>query len=150
MPAPCCDQHVATAAKPKQPLGKSIAGPGLLAYINTSKNQDALPLNRESKIFERLGVNLDRSTLSHWMIRCGELVQPLINLMTERILEQPWVHMDEIPVQVLKEPGKTAQSKSYMWVLAQERPDIAVWCFTMIPLAQEQCPRKCSMGTRVP
>jgi len=119
---PCCDQHVATAAKPKQPLGKSIAGPGLLAYIATSKYQDALPLYRQNKIFERLGVNLDRTTLAHWMIRCGELVQPLINLMTERILEEPWVHMDETPVQVLKEPGKTAQSKSYMWVLGAGAP----------------------------
>ncbi len=119
---PCCDQHVATAAKPKQPLGKSIAGPGLLAYITTAKYQDALPLYRQIKIFERLGVDLDRSTLANWMIRCGELVQPLVNLMTERILEQPWVHMDETPVQVLKEPGKTAQSKSYMWVLGAGAP----------------------------
>jgi transposase len=119
---PCCDQHVATAAKPKQPLGKSIAGPGLLAYIATSKYQDALPLYRQNKIFERLGVNLDRTTLANWMIRCGELVQPLINLMTERILEEPWIHMDETPVQVLKEPGKSAQSKSYMWVLGGGSP----------------------------
>jgi len=119
---PCCDQHVATAAKPKQPLGKSIAGPGLLAYITTAKYQDALPLYRQNKIFERLGVSLDRSTLANWMIRCGELVQPLINLMTERILENPWVHMDETPVQVLKEPGKSAQSKSYMWVLGAGAP----------------------------
>lgn len=119
---PCCDQHVATAVKPKQPLCKSIAGPGLLAYIVTAKYQDALPLYRQNKIFERLGVNLDRTTLANWMIRCGELTQPLINLMTEGILEHPWVHMDETPVQVLKEPGKTAQSKSYMWVLGAGAP----------------------------
>lgn len=119
---PCCEQYVATAAKPKQLLGKSVAGPGLLAYIATAKYQDALPLYRQSKIFERLGVQLDRATLAHWMIRCGELIQPLINRLTEHILEQPWVHMDETPVQVLKEPGKSAESKSYMWVLGGGAP----------------------------
>jgi len=113
---------VVTADKPKQPLGKSIAGPGLLAYISTSKYADALPLYRMCIILSRLRIKLTRSTLAYWMIRCGELVQPLIDLLTERILEHPWVHMDETPVQVLKEPGKRAQSKSYMWVLGAGAP----------------------------
>ena len=52
------------------------------------------------------------------MVRCGELVQPLINLLNEHICTQPVVHLDETTNQVLDEPGKTAQSKSYMWLTA--------------------------------
>ena len=94
----------------------------MLAYIAIAKYLDALPLYRLNKIFKRLGIELDRGTLALWMIRCGELIQPLIDLITERILEQSWVHMDETTVQVLKEPGKRAQSKSYMWVLGAGAP----------------------------
>jgi transposase len=120
---PCCEAHVVTASKPKQLLGKSIAAPGLLAYVATAKYQDALPLYRQSAIFQRLGVELDRTTLANWMIRCGEAIEPLINRLTEHILSLPLVQMDETPVQVLKEPGKTAESKSYMWVLGAGPPD---------------------------
>jgi transposase len=52
------------------------------------------------------------------MIKSGELVQPLINLLQDQLLERSLVHMDETTVQVLNEPGKTAQSKSYMWLMA--------------------------------
>jgi transposase len=123
---PCCEQHLATARKPKQPIEKSIASPGLLAYIATQKYVDGLPLYRQLAIFKRIGVTLDDASLANWMIRCGELVQPLINLIHEHILEQPSVHMDETVVQVLKEPDKPPQSKSYMWVLlcATEKPAV--------------------------
>jgi len=119
---PCCEQHVATAAKPAQPLGKSMAAPGLLAYIATAKYADALPLYRQTEQFKRLGIDLDRTTLANWMIRSGQLVQPLINRLTELILEQPVIGMDETTVQVLNEPGKTAQSTSYMWLMGAGPP----------------------------
>ena len=115
---PCCQQHLITADKPKQPIEKSIASPGLLAYIITSKYCDALPLYRQVTIFKRLGIELDRSSLANWMIRCGELTQSLINRIQDNLLEQRILHMDETPVQVLNEPDKKAQSKSYMWVLS--------------------------------
>lgn len=115
---PCCNQYIVTAKKPKQPIEKSIASPGLLAFIATQKYCDALPLYRQSDIFKRLGIDLDRSNLANWMIKSGELVQPLINLLQDQLLERSLVHMDETTVQVLNEPGKTAQSKSYMWLMA--------------------------------
>ena len=119
---PCCDGHVATAAKPAQPLGKSMAAPGLLAYIATAKYVDALPLYRQTQQFARLGIEFDRTTLANWMIRCGKLVQPLINRLTEQILEAPVIGMDETTVQVLDEPGKPARSTSYMWVMGAGPP----------------------------
>ncbi len=115
---PCCKQHLRTASKPKQPIEKSIAGPGLLAHIAVQKYCDGSPLFRQIEIFKRIGIELDRSSLANWMIRCGELIQSLINLIHESLLEQRVLHMDETPVQVLDEPGKKAQSKSYMWVMA--------------------------------
>ena len=115
---PCCESHVVTADKPAQLLGKSIATAGTLAWVATSKYADALPLYRQCQMLQRTGIELDRTTLAHWMIRCGDAVQPLINRLTEHILEGPIIRMDETPVQVLKEPGKSAQSESYMWLLS--------------------------------
>ncbi|MFT5261136.1 MAG: transposase [Saprospiraceae bacterium] len=73
-------------------------------------------------ILSRFGVEIDRTTLAIWMVRSGELVQPLINRLEEGLLEQPYIHMDETPFQVLNEVGKTAQSKSYMWVRSAGSP----------------------------
>lgn len=123
---PCCEQYHVTAPKPPQPIEKSVASPGLLAYVATQKYCDALPLYRQSAIFKRAGIELERTNLANWMVRCGELVQPLVNLLQDRLLSQPIVHMDETTLQVLKEPGKTAQSQSYMWVMGHfgEQPAV--------------------------
>ena len=87
-----------------------------------SKYVDALPLYRQCSIFERLGIDIDRTTLANWMIACGKLIQPLINLLWEHLRQQLVVHMDETTVQVLAEPGRAAQTKSYMWVSAAGPP----------------------------
>jgi transposase len=91
---PCCQAHVKTAPLPPQPIPKSNASPGLLAYVATSKFVDALPLNRQSKQFARIGVELNRATLATWMIRGGGLIQPLINLLEEHLLQYPVLQMD--------------------------------------------------------
>lgn len=123
---PCCEKHLITASKPAQPIEKSIASPGLLAYITVSKYCDALPLYRQINIFKRIGVELDRTTLANWMIKMGSLVQPLINRLQDVCEEQSVLHMDETPLQVLNEPGKTAQSQSYMWVMATTEASVPV------------------------
>lgn len=113
---PCCKRHVKTAPMTRQPIPKSLASPGLLAYAATSKFVDSLPLYRQVQIFARLGIDLSRATLATWMVRCGQLVQPLINLLREELLAGPYLHMDESTLQVLKEAGKAPESKSYLWV----------------------------------
>ena len=115
---PCCESHVATAKKPKQPIEKSIASPSLLAYVAVQKFCDALPLYRQSAIFKRSGIHLDRTNLANWMIKIGQLLQPVVDRLQAHINAQPVVHMDETTCQVLKEPDKTAQSKSYLWLMA--------------------------------
>jgi transposase len=113
---PGCKTGVQIAPMPPQPIPKSVASPSLLAFVAVSKYADALPLYRQSGILERIGIDLSRATLAHWMVRMGELVQPLINLMREQLLLHDFVQCDESRFQVLKEPGKAAESQSYVWV----------------------------------
>jgi transposase len=130
---PCCEQYLITATKPAQAIEKSIASAGLLAYIATQKYVDGLPLYRQVEIFKRIGIEMDRGTLASWMVKCGQLVQPVINLIHENILAQPFFHMDETQVQVLNEPNKTAQSNSYMWVLRSTQPTASAVLFRYEP-----------------
>lgn len=128
-----CGQCIKTAPLPSQPIPKSNASPGLLAHITVSKYQDALPLYRQEKILQRIGVDLPRATLANWMIKSGQLIQPLINLLQDRLLGYDIVQMDETPVQVLNEPGKSAQSKSYMWVRRGGSPQQPVLLYDYDP-----------------
>lgn len=139
---PCCKGYVITAGKPKQPIEKSIASPGLLAYVATNKYCDALPLYRQSEIFKRLNIALDRTNLANWMVRCGELTQPLINMVHETVLRQPIIHMDETSLQVLNELGKTPQANSYMWLIASGNEQPAR-LFHYAPTRAAQVPQDC-------
>jgi transposase len=112
-----CDESIKTAALPPQPIPKSYASAGLLAHVAVAKYADGLPLYRQSKQFKRLGIELPRNTLANHMIKAGALIQPLIEALQDHVLSHDIMQMDETPVQVLKEPGKVAQSKSYMWVM---------------------------------
>jgi len=118
---PGCQQCVKTAPVPAQILPRSNASPGLLAHIVTSKYVDALPLYRQETIFERHGVHLPRATQAAWIIALAERVQPLINLMDERLRESGYIRMDETPVQVLKSE-KAATAEHYMWVRVSGPP----------------------------
>jgi len=128
-----CGQCIKTAPLPAQPIPRSLASPGLLAHISVSKYQDALPLYRQEIILKRIGVELPRATLANWMIQAGSLVQPVINLLRDHLLAYDILQMDETPVQVLQEPGKTAQSKSYLWVQRGGPPDRPVVLYDYDP-----------------
>ena len=135
---PACEGRVVTAKKPPQPIPKSVATPSLLAWVAVSKYADALPLYRQTQIFKRVGFEVDRTTLARWMVACGELIQPLINLLWDRLRQETVVHMDETTVQVLAEPGKTPQSKSYMWVSVAGPPGAGIVLFHYAPSRRGQ------------
>ena len=120
---------VVTAPMPPQPIPKSNASPGLLAYIGVAKFVDGMPLYRLEPRFKRIGVEIPRNTAAGWMIRCGELIVPLFNLMADTLLDYDIVQMDETTVQVLKEKGRAATSKSYMWVRRGGPPDKPIILF---------------------
>lgn len=130
---PCCRQGIKTAPMPPQPIPKSIASPALLAHVCTAKYADALPLYRQEDILKRAGIDLPRATLANWMLKLGELVVPLINLLRDTVLECGVVQMDETTVQVLKEQNKAASTKSYMWVQRGGPPGKPVILFDYDP-----------------
>jgi len=121
---PTCRTGVHTAPMPPQPIPKSLASPTLLAHIAVSKYADGLPLYRQEAMFRRLGIDLPRASLANWMVKIGELVQPLVNLLRDDLLSSGFVQCDETRYQVLKEPGKAATSQSYLWV--QHAPDTGI------------------------
>lgn len=92
-----CKDGVKVAPPPATPIPKSFATPSLLAQIVTAKYVDALPLYRQAKIFERMGVDLCRATMASWVIKMGALVTPLVFLFLERIRSGDYALMDETP-----------------------------------------------------
>ena len=137
---PCCRQGVTTAKLPPQPIPKSIASPGLLAHVCTAKYADALPLHRQEAILQRAGVELPRATLAGWMLKLGDLVQPLINLLRDTLLSYEVVQMDETTVQVLKQPQKAPTAQSYMWVQRGGPPDKPIILFDYDPSRSQAVP----------
>jgi len=104
-------------AKPEpQAIPRSIATASLLAYILISKFIDATPLYRQEQQWKRLGVDLGRALLSSWVVKCGQLLMVLWELMQQDLRESNLIQADETPVQVLKEKNRTAAQKSYMWL----------------------------------
>jgi transposase len=141
-----CGQCIKTAPLPAQPIPKSMASPGLLAHITVSKYQDALPLYRQETILRRIGVELPRATLANWMIQAGTLIQPVINLLRDRLLDYDILQMDETTVQVLNEAGKAAQSKSYLWLQRGGPPDQPVVLYDYDPGRGAGAPKRLLAG----
>ena len=106
-----CLDTIKTALTPKQPIPRSIASSGLLAYVLTSKYKDHLPLYRQESIFQRMGVDIVRNTLAHWVIKSAEILEPIYKLLQYNISSYDVAYADETTVQVLKELGRDAQSK---------------------------------------
>lgn len=118
-----CASTIKTAPLPPQLLPKSNASPELIAFIAISKFIDGLPYYRQEKIWERFEIDLPRATMATWIIGGGHVVQILINVFRDYLLSSAVIHMDETPVQVLKEPDKPPTSQSYLWV--QRSGDLA-------------------------
>jgi len=106
--------NITVAAMPAQPIDKGLPGPGLLAYVVTSKLGDHLPLYRLERIFSRQQVEIARSTMCAWLQAVGELVRPLVERMSERILQSRNIHTDDTPVPV-QSPGAGKCRKGRLW-----------------------------------
>jgi len=108
---------IVKAAMPEPVIKGSLASPSAVAHILTQKYVMCSPLYRQEQDWKRQGVALSRQTMANWVIRCAEdWLTPLYERMKRRLLAHALLHADETVVQVLKEPEKTPQSKSTMWL----------------------------------
>lgn len=117
---PQCNKEIKTAPGEPAPLPRCQVSPGLLAWLGTGKFVDSLPLYRQAAIMEkRFGIPFTRTTLADWMIKVADrLLVPLVKAMEPLLLGTDYLHMDETTLQVLNEPGRRAEQKSYLWVRA--------------------------------
>ena len=107
-----CEEHVAVAPKPPQPINKGLAGPGLLAYVTLSKYGDYLPLYRLEDILSRSGILLRRSTLCTWIASVADVLEPLYKLMCDRVRMSRVIHSDDTGVKML---AKGQCSNCHFW-----------------------------------
>ena len=105
------------AETPSPLLKHSLASASTVAYVMYQKYVNSIPLYRQEADWKQLGVKLSRATLANWVIKCGiDYMEPAYGHLHQCLLERDIIHADETPCQVLKEDGKTAQSRSYMWL----------------------------------
>jgi len=123
---------VRIAPVPPHILPKSNASASLLAYLIASKFVDGLPIYRVCQQLQRQDVHLSPGTAGTWVNAVGEAVLPLINLLHEELLTNPFVQMDETHLQVLRS-DKAPASDHYMIVRAAGPPGRRIILFNYEP-----------------
>lgn len=135
-----CESAPKQARPEPQAIPKGIATASLLAYILISKFIDAIPLYRQEQQWQRLGIDLGRSLMSGWVIKCGTLLMVLWELMRQDLRESGLVQADETPVQVLREENRTAAQKSYMWLFQCGPPNRRIILYHYAPSRSSDVP----------
>ena len=113
-----CDTIVQAPAAAR-PIARGLAGPGLLAHVIVAKYADHLPLYRQSQIYARQGVELERSTLADWVGGATTLLDPLLNALRQYVLATDKLHADDTPVPVL-EPGRGSTKTGRLWTYVRD------------------------------
>lgn len=140
-----CD-CIVQAEAPSRPIERGLAGPGLLAHVLVSKYCDHLPLYRQSEIYARQGVELERSTLADWVGASSRLLAPLIEALRRYVMAAGKLHADDTPVPVLA-PGQGKTKTGRLWTYVRDdRPagDTAApaVCFTYSPDRKGEHPER--------
>jgi transposase len=112
-------ERVIEAPAPARPIDRGLPGPALLAHVLVSKYGDHLPLYRQSQIYAREGVDLDRSTLAGWVGAASELLTPLVDEMEKHVLAAAKIHADDTPVPVLA-PGNGRTKTGRLWTYVRD------------------------------
>ena len=116
----CADcEQIVQAPAPSRPIDRGLAGPGLLAHVLVSKFAHHLPLYRQAEIYERSGVDLDRSTLADWVGGSSRLLAPLVDALRRYVLAARKVHADDTPVPVLA-PGTGKTKTGRLWTYVRD------------------------------
>jgi transposase len=139
-------ETVVEAPAPSRPIARGLAAPGLLAHVLVSKYADHCPLYRQSEIYARQGVELDRSTLAGWVGASSELLAPLVDAVRRHVLGATKLHADDTPVPILA-PGNGKTKTGRLWTYvrddrpAGENAAPAVW-FAYSPDRRGEHPRE--------
>lgn len=112
-------QQMVQAAAPSRPIERGIAGPGLLAHVLVSKYADHLPLYRQSQIYAREGVEIERATLAEWVGAASALMEPLMDALGTYVLAADKLHADDTPVPVLA-PGTGKTKTERLWTYVRD------------------------------
>ena len=112
-------ERIVQASAPSRPIARGVAGPGLLAHVLVSKYCDHLPLYRQSEIYERAGVELERSTLADWVGGSSQLLDPLVEALRGYVMAASKVHADDTPVPVLA-PGNGKTKTGRLWTYVRD------------------------------
>ncbi len=113
-----CESIVQEPA-PTRPIARGLAGPGLLAHILVAKYADHLPLYRQSQIYAREAVALERSTLADCVGGAAALLDPLVEALARYVVASPYLHGDDIPMPVL-EPGRGKTKTGRLWTYVRD------------------------------
>jgi transposase len=121
---------IVKAKMPNQVFKGSLASPSTMAYVMSQKYVDGLPLYRQEQQFARLGLELSRQNLANWVLHgADKWLSHIYNRLHQLLLKRDILHADETSLQVLQEPGRPAQSKSYLWLYrtGREGPPIVLY-----------------------
>ena len=137
-----CDEGVSIAPMPKLFLPKSMATPSLVAHTLISKYQDHLPLYRQEKIWQRMGVEMPRNTVCAWIMNAADVCMPMRDALINTLLESDYIQVDETTVQVMGEENRKNTSTSYMWVYRRAKLDKKVILFDYRETRQARWPKE--------
>jgi transposase len=112
-------ERVVEAPAPARPIERGLPGPGLLAHVLVSKYGDHQPLYRQSDIYAREGIDLDRSTLAGWVGAASELLTPLVEEIRKHVVAGSKIHADDTPVPVLA-PGNGKTKTGRLWTYVRD------------------------------
>jgi transposase len=112
-------QKIVQASAPSRPIARGLAGPSFLAHVLVSKYADHLPLYRQSQIYAREGLDLDRSTLADWVGGASELLEPLVRSLGRYVMSATKLHGDDTPVPVLC-PGRGRTKQGRLWTYVRD------------------------------
>ena len=115
---PACERIVQVAA-PSRPIERGIAGAGLLAHVLVSKYCDHIPLYRQTQIYAREGVEIERSTMAEWVAGCFRLLEPLVEALARYVMATQKLHADDTPLPVL-EPGRGKTKTARLWTYVRD------------------------------
>lgn len=112
-------ERIVQAAAPSRPIPRGLPGPALLAHVLVGKFCDHLPLYRQSAIYARAGIELDRSTLADWVGQSAQLLDPLVEALRRYVLAADKVHADDTPLPVLA-PGEGRTRTARLWTYVRD------------------------------